>query len=287
MTLNLTLATRWMIVQTSDFKLTVAPGQPPEETAQKQVVLKYRVWSGLLCYTGIAKYPGHDTAQWLTSQLTHSPDDARLPRQIADLLAREGSPWLRRIRAKDRKHTFTLAVFERDRPLLNMISNYQRAGQDDLPQPLDHFIVSRHRPRGPRPYVTGYADCVDAGDKDELHDRLRSERDPHALRRAAAHVSRRSALRSNGNVGENCVSAHLLPNGSGEVQVFGNPAAAFIPTMIMSGRNTATYVPEAFRQAGATAPHRLVGATWTESRDDVNAMLLGFRDVNNTGHSGS
>jgi hypothetical protein len=50
MTLNLTLAARWMIVQTSDFKLTTGPGKPPEETAQKQVVLRYSGWSGLLCY---------------------------------------------------------------------------------------------------------------------------------------------------------------------------------------------------------------------------------------------
>jgi hypothetical protein len=55
MTLNLTLAARWMIVQTSDFRLTIGPGTPPEETAQKQVVLKYRNWTGLLCYTGIAR----------------------------------------------------------------------------------------------------------------------------------------------------------------------------------------------------------------------------------------
>jgi hypothetical protein len=40
MTLNLTLAARWMIVQTSDFRLTIGPGTPPEETAQKQVLLK-------------------------------------------------------------------------------------------------------------------------------------------------------------------------------------------------------------------------------------------------------
>jgi hypothetical protein len=35
--------------------LTIGPGTPPEETAQKQVLLKYRNWTGLLCYTGIAR----------------------------------------------------------------------------------------------------------------------------------------------------------------------------------------------------------------------------------------
>ena len=44
-------------------------------------------------------------------------------------------------------------------------------------------------------------------------------------------------------VGENCVSAHLLPDGSGEVQVFGNPPEVFIPTMILNGENIAIFVP--------------------------------------------
>jgi hypothetical protein len=54
-TLNLTLAARRMIVQTSDFRLTTGR-RPVNETAQKQVVLKYRHWTGLLCYTGIAHW---------------------------------------------------------------------------------------------------------------------------------------------------------------------------------------------------------------------------------------
>ena len=85
-------------------------------------------------------------------------------------------------------------------------------------------------------------------------------------------------------VGENCVSAHLLPDGSGEVQVFGNPAEAFVPTMIVNGENIAPIVPVALQEAGATTPHRLVGATWTPSGQRA-AMLATFRDVTNTTQS--
>ena len=138
------------------------------------------------------------------------------------MLVKEGA-WLRRVRADQRRHTFTLALFANKLPWVCMISNYQRAGQDDLPQPLDHFILTCHRPRPSRVYPTGWTDAVDDPDRRELLEQLSSQRDPLALRRSAANVSRRCAGKSQQMVGENCVVAHLLPDGSGEVQVFGNP----------------------------------------------------------------
>jgi hypothetical protein len=169
--------------------------------------------------------------------------------------------------------------------LVNPLCQVQCAGQDDLPQPLDHLIITCHRPRPSRVYETGWTDAVDDTDRRELRELLSSERDPVALRRSVAHVSRRCAGKSQQMVGENCVVAHLLPDGSGEVQVFGNPTEEFIPTMIMNGENTAVVVPEVFRQAGATTPHRLVGATWTPSGVPAH-LRAGFRDITNTAHSG-
>ncbi len=82
-------------------------------------------------------------------------------------------------------------------------------------------------------------------------------------------------------VGENCVVTHLLPDGSGEAQVFGNPAEAFIPTMIVNGENVAKFAPVVFQQAGATTPQRLTGATWNRSGVPAQ-MIAGYRDVTNT-----
>ncbi|ROP33517.1 hypothetical protein EDD30_6504 [Couchioplanes caeruleus] len=69
MTLNLTAVAPWMVIQSSDFRLT---GTREENAAQKQFVLVYFRWSALLCYTGIAKWRTHDTAAWLTDVLTKS-----------------------------------------------------------------------------------------------------------------------------------------------------------------------------------------------------------------------
>jgi hypothetical protein len=95
--------------------LTIGPGTPPEETAQKQVLLKYRNWTGLLCYTGIARWFSHDTAQWLTRILTPGPGQQRSPQEVATVLVKEGA-WLRRVRADQRRHTFTLALFANKLP---------------------------------------------------------------------------------------------------------------------------------------------------------------------------
>jgi hypothetical protein len=260
------------------------PGRPPEETAQKQVVLKYRHWTGLLCYTGIARWFSHDTADWLTRVLTHGPGEQRQPREVLEALVKGGG-WLRRVDEARRRHTFTLALFADKIPWVCMVSNYQRAGQRDLPQPLDHFIVTCHRPRPSRVYPTGWTDAVDAADRRELLEELSSQRDPLALRRSTANISRRCAGKSQQMVGESCVVAHLLPDGSGEYQVFGNSGDAFVPTMIVNGENIAPIVPVVLQEAGATTPHRLVGATWTPSGQRA-AMLAAFRDVGSPDTSG-
>lgn len=55
LTLNVTVASRYLSVQTSDFRLTRGDtGAITSNSAQKQVVLHYMGWSGLLCYTGLA-----------------------------------------------------------------------------------------------------------------------------------------------------------------------------------------------------------------------------------------
>src|SRR2546430_4963401 len=86
-TLNITALAPWMIIQTSDFRLT---GSKEENAAQKQFVLAYFEWSGLLCYTGLAKWRAHETEKWLTDLLTHEPGEKRKPHRVATLVAEEG-----------------------------------------------------------------------------------------------------------------------------------------------------------------------------------------------------
>ena len=278
MTLNITIAARWLMAQSSDFRLTRSGVRDPvSETSQKQVVLQYFSWSGLVCYTGVASWGAHDTASWLEQVLTHEPGQ-RKPRQVVDRLAEEGSAWLKRIPLKDRRHSFTMIAFKQGVPHVYVISNFERGGGIPLSTPRNALMVTHIRPRGPRAVVTGYSPAVSDGQRQGLEQLLASSAPPQRIREAVARTSREAAGRAKGTVGESCVVAHLLPDGSGEAQVFGNLTADFLPVMISNGVNAASLVPSAMSSAGMTGPARLVGVTWTGS-GNATVMLGAFREL--------
>src|SRR3972149_2453022 len=107
MTLNITLAARWLMLQSSDFRLTRSgTAMPVSDAAQKQVVLHYRKWSGLVCYTGVAKWDTHDTAEWLGQVLTHERGE-RTPAEIITKLVAEGNKWLSAVPTPSRRQPVT------------------------------------------------------------------------------------------------------------------------------------------------------------------------------------
>lgn len=121
MTLNITTAARWLMSQSSDFRLTAVDVNKKRfitsDTAQKQIVLHYPNWSGLVCYTGIASFDDghgfkHDTAAWLQQVLEHEPGQKRSTEDVVDLLIREGNTWIGRIPDEYRWHTFTMIAYD-------------------------------------------------------------------------------------------------------------------------------------------------------------------------------
>jgi hypothetical protein len=96
------------MLQSSDFRLVRSDTPAPvSEAAQKQVVLHYERWSGLLCYTGVAKWGNHDTAEWLGQVLTHRSGE-RKAQEVVARIVEEGNGWLARVPPPWRRHTFTL-----------------------------------------------------------------------------------------------------------------------------------------------------------------------------------
>ncbi len=278
LTLNITLAARWMMAQSSDFRLTrTDTGQAVSETAQKQVVLQYWGWAGLICYTGIAQWNRHDTAAWLQDVLTHEPGE-RTPRQVLDEVVREANGWLSAVPIAKRYHSFTLISYEKRIPHVYVASTFERVGGPPLQKPQPTLMVSHLRPRRPRTVVTGWAPAVQSRQRAALEDVLARNPEPESLRRALALVSRDAATRAQGTVGESCVVAHLLPDGSGEAQVFGNLTAEYLPTLISHGMDMSVHVPTASQQSGASGPMRLVGVTWN-GNSEASAMLAAFREL--------
>jgi len=158
-TLNITVAARWLTGMSSDFRLT-SNGKSVSDCAPKQLVLHNTGWSGLLCYNGVARYATHDTAAWLEDVLQHEWTVKRTPQQIADLLEHEGNAWLSGIPDEQKRHTFTLMTYEDGNPFVRVISNYERLGETNLPVPADTLFQRRRKPRGPKCIVTGQAQAV-------------------------------------------------------------------------------------------------------------------------------
>lgn len=291
MTLNITLASRWLMAQSSDFRLTHDGATKPDpETAQKQVVLQYPGWSGLLCYTGIATYHSHDTARWLTQVLIHK-EGPRSPEQIAEHIAAEGNTWLKKIPLEHRKHTFTMITYEGRTARIRLISTYEKLGHQPLEVPASTFAISLSRVRKPICVVTGWSRAVTPKQKEQLTQLLATNPSAAELRTAIARASRTAAPRAKCNprqisaVGEECVVSHLAPDGSGEATVYGNLKGKFIPTLIINGNNIAEAAPEALKGANA-GPARLVGVTWNAFRQPGRLMVTAYRELSKQTGSG-
>jgi hypothetical protein len=146
-------------------------------------------------------------------------------------------------------------------------------------------MLTRTRPAVPLCVVTGQRSSVTDKQRKSLIDFVASAPPPTPtqLREEVANCSREASLRASDTVSESCVVAHLLPDGSGEAQVFGNLKKEFIPTLIIMGQNTAPHVTGVLQEAGeAGNPHRIVGATWTGNTTNGPrwaAMALAYRAV--------
>ncbi|WP_436760161.1 hypothetical protein [Streptosporangium sp. V21-05] len=206
-------------------------------------------------------------------------------KEVVEGIRDKGSVWLRRIPEKYRRHTFTLLAYERKVPHIYAISNYQSLRGPDLPVPADRLFVTHVRIRKVECFVTGQRCATDEDEIADLTDEIARHRTPEAMRILAAKVNKRAASRSERKVSESCVSSHLLPDGSGESQVFGNIDDLFIPSLIIRGIDTAPYGPQVLRESGQSSKARLVGATWAKNGGS-SAMIVALRPLSNQAGTG-
>ncbi|MGV9796670.1 hypothetical protein ACWDTP_01275 [Mycobacterium sp. NPDC003449] len=287
MTLNITTVAAWLMSQTSDFRTTHRDSKNKSvvvesHTAQKQFVLLYPTWSGLLCYTGVAAARGtgfatpHDTAEWLEKLLEHPYERPQSPRDIANLIMSEGDTWLPKVPEKDRRTTFTMIAYERAIPRLWMISNFERPGQPPQPVGDDKLFLSTFRVRKPKCIVTGWTPAVSADQQKSLLDLIAFKPDPDKLADAVAIINRDAAPTSKespsdeAGVSEECVVATLSPDGAGQILVYGDLPNEFIPRVVISGRNLDL---SALQQQHGTGGRQLDSISWP---DRAQTLVVGI-----------
>jgi hypothetical protein len=96
MTLNLTLLTADAIYQSADFQLTDGSTNAPLHIeSMKLVTVHYPSWEGFVSYTGIGRWRGRDTAEWIVEWLTGLEDAS--PDGVIDRVRERGTAFLRDI----------------------------------------------------------------------------------------------------------------------------------------------------------------------------------------------
>lgn len=124
LTININIITRRQVVSVSDRRLSRAAGGIVSERANKMTILSCANAHVVISYNGIGRDHRRETPNdWLASMpelASMSIGDAFASiREMADArLAQLPS-------AVDRRHSFILAGFERGRPMLGLISNYE------------------------------------------------------------------------------------------------------------------------------------------------------------------
>lgn len=148
MTLLITAASRDVIYQSADFRLSgLHDGQIITDRSTKLVTLTYSNWQGFITYTGIGKWDGIDTSvlivRWLAGNSEISPD------KVEQLLQDKGGSWLTRIadRLGPQRHTFVFGCFDPAGARVSVISNFENGqGRADR-VPSRRLTVTRLRPR--------------------------------------------------------------------------------------------------------------------------------------------
>ena len=90
MTLNITVATRKVIYQMGDFRLTnTITGKHEDRTAQKQVQIQKFDWSALVSFAGVGSVGNLNVSNWLAEQIGKISADG----SVETLIEQHPVPW--------------------------------------------------------------------------------------------------------------------------------------------------------------------------------------------------
>jgi hypothetical protein len=217
---NITVLTERAIYQSADFRLTdMDTRKLITDTSTKLVTLQYSEWDGFVSYTGVGRWEGRDTSEFIVGWLTGLTDGTF--EHIATWICDRGDEWLRKIERSWRRplHTFILAGFESGRPKLALISNFEDCfGRDDA-QPGPSLMISPWRFEArPRVVVTGRKSAVRRSERRRLERFIPDvSDDPAQMRRRLAEVNANAAASSaaEGTISPACSVVSFRADGQG------------------------------------------------------------------------
>lgn len=213
MTLNLTIANRWGIWQSSDHRLTDAKtGKVVDDYSVKHLILRCPDGAALLCYAGIGRVNGLDLSDWLRETLrgeTRSLDQSFI--LIRENATRDLAPLLR---TQNIQHMFSIGAFLKANPWVVQIRNFGPRGG----AVLDHFdtVAKQIDEAGLGFSWGGGANVLASGDGELLATAANKKpRTPKEFRNLLASINRRAARTKSGQktISPSCVTSYIPPAG--------------------------------------------------------------------------
>lgn len=267
MTLLITVLTKEAIYQSADFRLTdLDSGGGQTDSSTKLIALQYSGWHGFISYTGIGKWDGKHTSEYVIDWL--AGQDNLTAQEIVDQIRDRGTDWLKRIETKWKRprHTFVLAAFSDAAPFISVISNFQ--GCFGKTYPATASLTASTATLGDRPLVvvSGAAAAVSKAMRVEMRTILRvaptdSARIRRMLSRVNAQASHTHASRR--TISPSCATSSFRKDGKGFMDIDGN---VDMHSMVHGMR--LPDVRKLFAEKGLELG-KIVGATFASSAEPV------------------
>lgn len=229
MTLNLMLVSPAAVYLSGDFRLSSASGPLPDDlNTQKLVPVAKSGWMALVSFAGIGRTPsGMDVGEWLVAETDAIAHDAGIDELERRLI--NADAWLAPL-GPARHHIFSVVGFNGPQPFAMVVSNFH----DDHGQPLttvknmqSHFVSEQTTV-----LVRGWEPAVMPNEADALRELLQNGVDPRQLQIHMAAVNEAAAGRSS-TISRECVTGHLLSDGTGELAPRGiSDAAEYMPPFV-------------------------------------------------------
>lgn len=227
MTLLITVVTQQAIYQSADFRLTdLNSGGLITDESSKLISLQYEGWSGFVAYTGIGRWKGRDTRDYLVDWLREFP--ATGVNDITERIRSMGTAWLGEIEKgtkKRQRHTFILAAFEAGKPIVAVVSNFENAYERNDKYPSENLTTTTRRfGNNPMVVVCGWRQAVKRHSRTQLERVARqAPSDPARFRILLANINAESARNADAKnlISPNCSVMSLRPDGQGVVNVEG------------------------------------------------------------------
>lgn len=195
MTLNITIATVHAVYQSADHRLSdVDTKTLISSQSSKNIEIRRQDWSGLLTYTGIGRWQGRDTHEfiheWIATISNCSIDE------FAEQVRRHATSWLKTIPESDRvsSHIFTLATIDAHNTSVRTIE-WERPKSGNVTRQLQFTINTHLVNKDPKLLITGCSAAVSGHNKSLLK---RIARDPEIDPRGSCPRHRRQTAASPG-----------------------------------------------------------------------------------------